>query len=480
VASFIMSRVLGKTRVAVKWVNEYTVITALTSIRAKSQASTRAQRVRAALLLGVLAASIALAAIARAAAPSALHVRVEGVINPIKARFLEQALARARDEHAAFVVLSLDTPGGLVSSMEDMVAAMTNSPVPVIGYVEPPTAQATSAGAFLLLATDVAAMAPGTRVGAAHPVGADKNLEGAMEEKATNSLVSLAKSLAARHGRPESYAEDIVRKSASFTADEAKKSGAVDFISPTLGALLESLDGYHIESPDKKTVLATKGVVVTELPMSWSSRLIDVLANPTLASILLTLGVLGILYELSSPGIGLAGIVGTICLVVALVALSSLPLKLGGFALLLAGFVAIGVEIKSPSHGALALGGVVAIALGGLVLIDETGYFGAAQKLDFRIFVPFTAFMTGAVLLFATVAAKALRAPPQSGLETLKGTKAIARTAISAEGGMVFAAGTRWQAVSEEPIAEGQEVVVEETLSHPTRLRVRPNEKGAT
>jgi membrane-bound serine protease (ClpP class) len=214
--------------------------------------------------------------------------------------------------------------------------------------------------------------------------------------------------------------------------------------------------------------------------MSWSSRLLDAITNPTLASILLTLGVLGILYELSSPGVGLAGIVGTICLVVALVALSSLPLKLGGFALLLAGFVAIGVEIKAPSHGALAAGGVVAIALGGLVLIDETGYFGAVQKLNFGIFVPFTATMTATFLLFATLAAKAQRAPPQSGLETLLGAKAIARTPISAEGGMVFAAGTRWQAVSETPIEEGQEVIVEETLSHPTRLRVRPNDKGAT
>ncbi|HEY3593080.1 MAG TPA: nodulation protein NfeD [Polyangiaceae bacterium] len=426
-----------------------------------------------------LVAVVAFPASARAA-PTALHIRIEGVINPIKARFVRQAMEQAQRENAAFVLMSLDTPGGLVSSMEEMVAAMTNSPLPVIGYVEPPTAQATSAGAFLLLATDVAAMAPGTRVGAAHPVGSDKNLEGAMEEKATNSLVSLAKSLAARHGRPEAYAENIVRKSESFTSDEAKKEGAVEFIAPSLGALLESLDGYAIRGPEKAVVLAAKGVTLTELPMSWSNRLLDALSNPTLASILLTLGMLGILYELSSPGVGAAGIVGTICLVVALVALSSLPLKLGGFALLIAGFVAIGVEIKSPSHGALALGGVVAVALGAVVLVDETGYFGAVQRLNLALFAPFFACVTAAFVIFASVAAKAMRAPPVSGLEAMKGLTAVVRTRVSPEGGMVFAAGSLWQAVSDAPIEEGELVIVEETLSHPTRLRVQPKEKGAS
>jgi len=242
------------------------------------------------------------------------------------------------------LIMSINTPGGLVSSMEEIVSDMTNAPIPTVAFVEPATGQATSAGAFLLLAADVAAMAPGTRVGAAHPVGADKNLEGAMEEKATNSLVSLARSLAARNLRPESYAESIVRQSASFTAEEAKKAGAVEILAPNLGALLDALEGYRIETPGRKVQLSAKPEVI-ELPLSPTSRLLDVISNPTIASILLSLGVLGILYELSSPGIGLAGIIGTICLILAFVALSTLPLKLGGFALLLAGFVAIAVEV---------------------------------------------------------------------------------------------------------------------------------------
>ena len=403
---------------------------------------------------------------------------MEGVITPIKARYVHQALELAREQNAAFLLMSLDTPGGLVTSMQSIVSDITNSPIPVVGFVEPPTAQATSAGAFLLLSTDVAAMAPGTQVGAAHPVGADKNLEGAMAEKATNSLVSLAKSLAARHGRPESYAESIVRQSTSFTAEEAKKAGAVEIIVPNQTALFDALEGYVIDAPDRKFVFSTRGAVVIERPMSWSNRLLDIIANPTLASILLSLGVLGILYELSSPGIGLAGIVGTICLVLALVALSTLPLKLGGFVLLLAGFVAIAVEVKSPAHGALALGGVVSLVLGALVLVDEAGYFGGVQKLEFRIFIPFVLTITAAFLLFARIASKALMAPAQTGLHALTGTQGVARTGISPEGGMVFIAGARWQAIAQGLIAAGSHVIVDEVLSHPTRLRVRAIEKG--
>jgi membrane-bound serine protease (ClpP class) len=415
---------------------------------------------------------------ARAASPLVVRVRVDGVITPIQARYLHQALEHAQQRRAAFVLLSLDTPGGLVTSMQSMVSDITNSPIPVVGYVEPTTAQATSAGAFLLLATDVAAMAPGTRVGAAHPVGTDKNLEGAMAEKATNSLVALAKSLAARHKRSESYAESIVRQSSSFTAEEAKKTGAVEIIAPNLDALFANLEGYELETGDRKVVFSPRGAAVEEFPLSWPARLLDVIANPTLASILLSLGVLGILYELSSPGIGVAGIVGTICLVLALLAFATLPLKLGGFVLILAGFVAIAVEIKAPTHGALAAGGVVALALGGLVLIDETGYFGATQRLHFGVFLPFVVVMTASFLFFATLARKAQAAPFQTGLAAMSGAFGVAKSRVSPAGGMVLVGGARWQAIADDVIEEGVGIVVEEVSSHPARLRVRAREKG--
>jgi membrane-bound serine protease (ClpP class) len=299
-----------------------------------------------------------------------------------------------------------------------------------------------------------------------------------MAEKATNSLTALAKSLAARHRRPESYAESIVRESKSFTADEAKQLGAVEIIAPSQAALFESLDGYAIDAPERKLVLSTQGAVVIEHPMSWQSRLIDLLANPTLASILLSLGVLGILYELSSPGVGMAGIVGTICLVLALVAFSTLPLRVGGFVLLLAGFVAIAVEVKSPAHGALALGGVVSLMLGALVLVDEGGYFGGVPRIEVGVFAPFLVVLTASFLLFARAASKAQAAPLQMGMGSLVGARGVAKGPITAEGGMVFITGARWQALSSTSIDDGTAVIVEEVLSHPTRLRVRPIEKG--
>jgi membrane-bound serine protease (ClpP class) len=436
----------------------------------------------AARVLAMVAVCLAwLATPSGAGAATAIHIEVEGVINPVKARYVKQALERARVDGAEFVLLSLNTPGGLVSSMEEITTAITTSAVPVVGYVEPPTAQATSAGAFILLSTDVAAMAPGTRVGAAHPVGGEKPLEGVMDVKATNSLVSLAKALAERHHRPATFAEAIVRESASFTAEEAKKAGAVELIAATRGELLAALDGYRIDAVDRQVTLETRGIAIRAMPMSATNRLLDVLSDPTLASILLTLGVLGILYELSSPGVGLAGIVGTVCLLLALVALSTLPLKLGGFLLLIAGFTAIVVEVKAPSHGALAAGGVAALLLGGLVLVDESGYFGGAQKLDYRIFVPFVVVVSGVFFLFATVARRALGAPVQSGVEAMRGKRGHAKTRIlpGPAGGIVFVDGSRWQVLSDTPVEEGEEVVVEEILTNPTRLKVRRTEKGA-
>lgn len=430
--------------------------------------------------VALVAAVLVLCSSPRAAGANlALHIRVDGVINPIEVRYVRHALAVARDERAAFVLMSLDTPGGLVASMQQIVAAMANSTVPVVAFVEPRTAQASSAGAFLLLASDVAVMAPGTRVGAAHPIEEGKSLDHVLDEKVTNSLVSLAEGLAAEHHRPPKYAESIVRESKSFTSDEAKQAGAIELLANDVPDLLAKLDGYRTSAGGRELVLVTKGLALKEMPMSASSRLFDVIADPTLASVLLTLGVLGILYELSSPGIGAAGIVGTICLVLALVALSTLPLALGGVVLCLAGVIAVAVEVKAPSHGALAAGGVAALVLGASILVDEHGYFGAAQRLDLRVFAPLVLVLAASFLLFGRLVARAMKVPMQSGVEAMKGARGSVKTRVSPAGGMVFVAGSRWNAVSEEVVEEGQPVIVTEVMENPTRLRVKPAEKGA-
>lgn len=419
-----------------------------------------------------------------AAASSYVHAWLSGVINPVKVRYVKRAVEQARRDNASFLLVSIDTPGGLVSSMQEICAELTNSPVPVVIFVEPTTAQATSAGAFIVLSSDVAAMAPGTRIGAAHPVGEGKPLEGVLDEKATNSLVSLAKSLAARRGRSATFAEDIVRKSSSFTAEEAKEQKAIELIAPTVPDLLNLLDGYRIEGEGRSATLSTRGIGVTAVRMSWIERLLDALADPTIASILISLGVMGIVYEFSTPGVGMGGIAGVICLLLGLMALSALPLHLGGLFLLVAGLVAIGLEVKVQTHGLLAVGGALALVLGAIVLVDPESYFGGAQHLDWRIFAPFIATLVAAFLLFATVGARALRKPAISGLEAMAGMHGTARNTFaateSAYAGMVFVDGARWQAESDSPVEAGQDIVVVSVLTRPTRLRVSKVEKGAS
>ncbi len=441
-------------------------------------------RRRAAVYVGFVAALVVLLASEAASASTYVHLWLGGVINPVKVRYVKRAFAQARAQGSEFVLVSIDTPGGLVSSMQEITSEFTNSPIPVVVFVEPTSAQATSAGAFIVLASDVAAMAPGTRIGAAHPVAEGKPLEGALDDKATNSLVSLAKSLAARRGRSASFAEDIVRKSLSFTAEEAKSAGAVEFISPDVPDLLSHLDGYRIEGEGRQTTLSTKGIGAIPVPMSWVERLLDALADPTIASILISLGVMGIAYEFSTPGVGMGGIVGVVCLLLGLMALSALPLHLGGLFLLIAGLVAIGLEVKVQTHGLLAVGGVIALVLGGIVLVDPESYFGGTQRMDWRIFAPFAIGIAAAFLLFATVGVRALRKPAISGVEALTGTHGFARSPFTPEGdafcGMVFADGARWQAVSDSPLQPGDEIVVVAVLAKPTRLRVTKVEKGAS
>ena len=444
-----------------------------------------APRVRSCLRrFGLLASLLSAAAgLARDDRDRPLIVRVElhGIVNPVKVRHIEQALTRAKEERASLVLLSIDTPGGLVSSMQEIVSDITNSPVPVVGFVEPRSAQATSAGALILLATDVAGMMPDTRVGAAHPVGAGEPLEGAVEEKATNTLVSLAKSLARRRGRPEDLAAGMVRESTSYTAQEAHEKKIVEVIATDEADLLRQVEGRTLQIGGKSTTIQTAGASRIEIELSWSNELLDAIANPTLASILLSVGVLGITYELAAPGIGLGGIVGIVSLCLGLLGMSVLPLQLAGFLLLAAGLVAIALELAVPTHGLLGLGGVLALAAAGLVLIDEGSYFGGVQRIDFTLFLPTIIMLTVGLIGFATLTRKAMRAPPQLGPSALRGKSGMAKSHfVPKEGGFtgsVFVDGALWQAIAAAEIAEGDAVEVEEVLSQPMRLAVR--RKGA-
>lgn len=427
-------------------------------------------------VLGLLVALFVVCTAAESrAARTYVHARVEGVINPIQARHVERAVARAKSERAEFLLITLDTPGGLVSSMQQIVGALTNAGLPVVTYVEPRSAQATSAGAFILLAADVAAMSPGTRVGAAHPVAQGENLEGAMNEKATNSLSSLIKSLAQRRGRPMDVAESMVRKSVSFTAEEARDSKLIEVIAVDRADLFAKLDGRKL---DDKRVLATRGLSRVDVSLSRVDRALDKLADPTLTSILLSLGMLAILYELGSPGIGAGGAIGALCLVLGLLGSSVLPIEASALVLFVIGFVAIALEVALPTHGVLGGAGVIAVVLGGMLLVDPDDYFGAARSVELSIFAPIVIASTIVIVLIGRATRKAMREPPAMGKETLVGKRGNARssfgTTLPDQAGQVFVDGARWQAITEEPsIMTGETIEVVRVTEKPTRLVVR-------
>ncbi|HKU44118.1 MAG TPA: NfeD family protein [Polyangiales bacterium] len=418
---------------------------------------------------------------ARAGQPLVLHVELRGVVNPVKVRHLKQALERATRERADLVLLSIDTPGGLVTSMQDIVSDISNSKVPVVGFVEPRSAQATSAGALILLATDVAAMLPDTRVGAAHPVGAGEKLEGAVEEKATNSLASLARSLAARRGRPQDLAAGMVRESTSYTAQEAKDKGLIELIVSDEADLLRQLEGRKLAFADRSLTLHTQAAKRIEVELSWSNELLDAIANPTLSSILLSLGVLGLTYELMAPGIGLGGILGLVSLCLGLLGMSVLPLQTVGFVLFVGGLIALGLEFAMPTHGLLGLGGVLSLAAAALVMIDEGSYFGGVQRIDLRLFVPVIVAVALFLVALVTVTRKAMRAPPQLGPAALTGKHGTAKTAFVRKDaeftGSVFVDGALWQAIAGAEIAQGDAIEVVEVSTAPMQLTVR--RKGA-
>ncbi|MET0387759.1 MAG: NfeD family protein [Polyangiales bacterium] len=417
-----------------------------------------------------------------AGTPLVAEIHIDGVINPVAARYVERSVAQARAQGASLILLSIDTPGGLVSSMQQIVSTLTNAGLPVVGLVEPSTAQATSAGAFILLATDLAAMLPDTRVGAAHPVGPGEKLDETMETKATNSLVSLAKSLAARRKRPEAVAEAMVRESVSLTASEAVAKQIIEWEVPSRAALIARLDGHVLDFPDRQVTLATRNAQTLPLAMSVLDRLLDRLADPTLASMLVSIGVLGILYELGAPGIGLGGIVGVTSLLLGLGGLSVLPLNLAGLLLLLAGGIALGIEFHVPTHGLLGFGGVISMMVGGLLLFDASQYFGALPHVDWRVQVPVVLLVGALLLLLAAQASRALEARPITGAESLVGTEGVATSAFNPEpdgfSGTVRVAGTYWRAIASAPLEPGSVVEVLEVSTRPLQLHVQRSRKG--
>jgi membrane-bound serine protease (ClpP class) len=388
-----------------------------------------------------------------------LTIEVDGIINPPTAKFIIDAIDEAIRQNAQCLIIQLDTPGGLMESMRLIVKKELASTIPIIVYVAPSGARAASAGVFVTMAAHIAVMAPGTHIGAAHPVtlgGGEGKESKTMTDKIVNDTVSFVKSIAKTRGRNVDWAEKAVTKSVSITDEEAVKLNVVDFISPDLQSLLIKIDGKVVKFDGVARTLHTKGIKPQPIQMSWREKLLDIISNPQIAYYLLMLGGMGIFFELSTPGAILPGVVGGIFLILAFYALQVLPVNYAGLALILFGIILFIAEIKVVSHGLLAVGGVISLFLGSLMLFQSPAEY---MRLSLSVIVPAVLVTSGFFIFAMTMAIRARLKKPTTGLEGLIGETGIVAIPLSPEG-KVSVHGEFWNAVSDQPIEKGEKAKV--------------------
>ncbi|MGB9715152.1 MAG: NfeD family protein [Thermodesulfovibrionales bacterium] len=385
-------------------------------------------------------------------------ITVNGVINPVSAEYIEKNIKKANEKKVEALIIELDTPGGLDTSMRKIVKDIIGSEVPVIVYVSPSGSRAASAGVFITLAAHVAVMAPGTNIGAAHPVGIGEKMDKVMVEKATNDAAAYIKSLAERNGRNAKWAEDAVRKSISATEEEALKEGVIDLISKDLNSLLSDIDGKKVKTVMGEKVLSTANAKIIREEMGFRHRILSLISDPNIAYILMLLGFYGLFFELTNPGAIFPGVMGGICLILAFYAFQTLPVNYAGLLLIILAIILFILEVKIVSHGVLTIGGIISMIIGSLMLFESPAPF---MKLSLRIILPAVIITAIFFTLTLSLAFKAYKRKPVTGPEGLIGEEGIAGTDITKDGGMVLLHGERWSAYSDEPISKDEKVKVE-------------------
>jgi membrane-bound serine protease (ClpP class) len=419
--------------------------------------------------LVLLLAGMMLATAARISAATVGLIEINGAITPATESYISRAVAVAAEHKDGCLIVQLDTPGGLVKSMEEIVQTFYKSEVPVVVYVSPSGAMATSAGTYITLAADVAAMAPHTTIGAAHPVGS--NGEGSTNEimwmKLENVLASQMRSIAEKRGRNVTWAEDAVRKSVSITSEEALDQGVIDLIADDIPDLLKKLDGRTVGS---KT-LQTANAQIDQIHMTASESVLKLFLHPEMEFILMLMVIYGIIGELSSPGAILPGVVGAIAIILVLCLSATLPINVAGILFMLVALVLFIIDVYAPTHGVLTGGGIIAFFLGALMLFN---------RADPAFHLPLSYILGGTIttalffLFIVGAGVRAQRLPAKTGRETLLGKIAAAAGRIDGTSGRVFVEGEWWNAVSETPIETGQpvEVVAVDGL----KLKVKPKQ----
>ena len=394
--------------------------------------------------------------------PVVYSATVDGVIHPVSAEYMIDTIERADRAGATLVVFTLRTPGGLVESTREIVSHLIAARTPVAIFVSPAGARAASAGFILTIAADVAAMSPGTHIGAAHPVdGGGQKMDETMAKKSAEDLAAYARTLAGKRHRNVTLAAEAVTNSRAFTEDEALAASPalIDLIAPDLTDLLRQLDGRTITRFDGSTVvLATRNAEVVPVEMNLRQRLLSAVAHPNVAYLLFSLGTLALTIELWNPGAVLPGVVGGICLLLAFFAFSVLPVNFAGLLLILFGLLLFALEIKVVSYGLLTTGGLVSLVLGSMILMDSTL---PELQLSLRTVIPIVLGFAGVALLLVRLAVAAQRLPPATGTSAMRDEGGLALTAIEpGRPGRVATHGEIWRATADEPILEGARIRV--------------------
>jgi len=430
----------------------------------------RGERGRAVAGRVLVGLTLGLALVAAASAETVSTLEIDGVISPITVRLVESAIERARADRAAALVILLDTPGGLERSMRSIARDLLNAPVPVIVYVSPTGARAASAGVFITMAAHIAAMAPATNIGAAHPVAAGGGtMDKEMSKKVENDAAAFIRTVARERGRNQDWADKAVRSSVSATEQEALKLGIIDLVADSVPDLLTKVDGRQVKTSRGTVTLHTRGATVQAFAVGWRDRFLGLITDPNIAYILLMMGMLGLFFELANPGVVLPGVIGGISLILAFFAFQSLPINWAGLLLILFGIVLLIAEIKVASHGVLTIGGIIAILLGSVMLVNTPEF---PLGVSWMVIVPVVA-LTAAIFVFAVSAGvRAQMQRPTTGASGLLDVTGVAQTALDPEG-QVMVRGELWTAVASVaaiPAGERVRVVGVDGL----KLRVEP------
>jgi membrane-bound serine protease (ClpP class) len=400
------------------------------------------------------------------------QITIAGVINPAAREFILESIDKAEKDNAELLIIEMDTPGGWMESMHDIVKGILGAEIPVAVYVYPSGSRAASAGVFITMAAHIAAMAPGTNIGSAHPVNLDGTSDSmqVMTEKVVNDAVAGIKAVTEKRGRNASWAEKAVRESVNITEVEALQQKVIDFVVPSIDSLLRVVDGREVEVLNGKKILHTRNARIEEFSMSWRQRVLDILSDPNVAYILMMLAMAGIAFELYNPGAVLPGVIGGISLVLALYSMQTLPVNYAGVLLIIFAVILFLLEIKIASYGILTIGGIISFVMGSLMLIDTDVSF---LQISWKVIAGATITITLFFMLAIGLVYKAHRRRPTTGKEGLVGEEGVALSELNPLGS-VEVHGEIWNAQSEVRIEKGQRVIVQQIDTQHLKIIVKP------